>query len=92
MGKRAGLPLLGRLITTATGYFRLLLRRDTPWTVKLILAAALIYLVLPYDILPDWFLGLGIVDDFAVVSLLVWLALRLLDKDSGTASRDSDKP
>ncbi len=37
--------------------------------------------MLPYDLLPDWFLGLGIVDDLAVVSLLVWLAIRLLGQD-----------
>ncbi|MEJ2133897.1 MAG: DUF1232 domain-containing protein [Desulfofustis sp.] len=90
MANRARLPVLGRLLATAAGYFRLLLRRDTPWKVKLILAAALIYLVLPYDLLPDWFLGLGIVDDLAVVSLLVWLALRLLDGDGNTNKQDSD--
>ena len=82
MAKRTGLPVLGRLFSTVSGYFRLLLRRDTPWKVKLILLAALIYLVLPYDLLPDWFLGLGIVDDLAVVSLLVWLALRLLGNEN----------
>lgn len=82
MAKRTELPLLGRLFTTAYGYFRLLVRRDTPWKVKLVLIAALIYLVWPYDLLPDWFLGLGIVDDLAVVSLLVWLAIRLLGKDN----------
>ena len=82
MAKRTGLPVLGRLFSTAVAYLRLLLRRDTPWKVKLILLAALIYLVLPYDLLPDWFLGLGIVDDLAVVSLLVWLAVRLLGKEN----------
>ena len=90
MANRARLPLLGRLLATATGYVRLLRRRDTPWKVKLILAAALIYLVLPYDLLPDWFLGLGIVDDLAVVSLLVWLALRLLDGDKDKNIKESD--
>jgi uncharacterized membrane protein YkvA (DUF1232 family) len=81
MAKRARPPVLGRVFSTAAGYLRLLLRKDTPWKVKFILLAALIYLVLPYDLLPDWFLGLGIVDDLAVVSLLVWLAIRLLGKD-----------
>ncbi|MBT8345225.1 MAG: DUF1232 domain-containing protein [Desulfofustis sp.] len=81
MAKRTGPPVLGRLLSTTAGYLRLLLRKDTPWKVKLILLAALIYLVLPYDLMPDWFLGIGIVDDLAVVSLLVWLAIRLLGKD-----------
>ena len=81
MVNRAGPPVLGRVFSTAAGYLRLLLRKDTPWKVRCILLAALIYLVLPYDLLPDWFLGFGIVDDLAVVSLLVWLAIRLLNKE-----------
>ncbi len=66
------------MFATASGYLRLLLRKDTPWKAKLILAAALVYLVSPYDLVPDWLLGLGIIDDFAVVTFLVWLALRLI--------------
>ncbi len=77
MAKRAGLAGPGRLLATVYGYFRLLVRRDTPWKVRLLLAAALIYLVWPYDLLPDWVLGLGIIDDLAVVSLLVWLAMKI---------------
>ena len=89
MAKRAGFPVLGRVFSTVAGYFRLLLRKDTPWKVKFILLAALLYLVLPYDLLPDWFLGLGIVDDLAVVSFLVWLAIRLLGKGSDGAENYS---
>ena len=77
MGIGAKFPLLGRVFATAFGYLRLLLRKDTPWQAKLILAAALVYLISPYDLVPDWLLGMGIIDDFAVVSFLVWLALRL---------------
>ena len=91
MAKRAGPPILGRALSTAAGFFRLLLRKDTPWKVRLILLAALIYLVLPYDLLPDWFLGLGIVDDLAVVSLLVWLAVRLLGKDTDGSDKYSEE-
>jgi uncharacterized membrane protein YkvA (DUF1232 family) len=92
MAKRTGLPALGRWFSKASVYLRLLLRRDTPRKVKLILLAALIYLVLPYDILPDWFLGLGIVDDLAVVSLLVWLALKLLGRDPDGTENYSEEP
>ncbi len=85
MGGNSKLPLLGRLAATVTGYLRLLFRKDTPWQAKLILAAALVYLVSPFDLLPDWLLGLGIIDDFAVVSLLVWWALRLLEDNNPKA-------
>ncbi len=77
MGGRSKVPVLGKLAATVSGYLRLLFSKNTPWKARLILAAALVYLVSPYDLVPDWFLGLGIVDDFAVVSLLVWWALKL---------------
>jgi uncharacterized membrane protein YkvA (DUF1232 family) len=62
-------------------YARLLFSRNTGWQVKAMLAAALVYLVSPFDLLPDWLLGFGIIDDVGVVSLLVWLALRIIEKD-----------
>jgi uncharacterized membrane protein YkvA (DUF1232 family) len=77
MGGRSKLPVLGKLAALVSGYLRLLFSKDTPWLARLILAAALVYLLSPYDLVPDWFLGFGIVDDFAVVSLLVWWALKL---------------
>lgn len=69
--------MLGRMAATISGYLRLLVAKDTPWKVRLVLAAALAYLVWPYDLLPDWFLGIGIIDDFAVVTALVWWATKL---------------
>lgn len=47
----------------------------------MMLAAGVLYLLSPYDLLPDWFLGLGIIDDLAVVSLLGWLAGRMMESD-----------
>lgn len=67
----------GNWFAAIIGTFRLLTRKDTPWQAKLALISAAVYLISPYDLLPDWLLGLGIIDDFAVVSLLVWLARRL---------------
>lgn len=81
MGNGSKVPVLGRLAATISGYLRLLFARDTPLRVRLILAAALIYLVWPYDLLPDWLLGLGIIDDFAVVTALVWWATKLIGRE-----------
>lgn len=83
MGKNSTAPFFARMISTAAGYLKLLFRKDTPWQAKLVLGAALLYLLSPYDLIPDWLLGLGIVDDFAVVSLLVWLALRIIEGKPG---------
>ncbi|NNK92880.1 MAG: DUF1232 domain-containing protein [Desulfobacterales bacterium] len=75
-----------RLVKNGVMYFKLFMHRDTPWSVKAIVLAALLYLISPYDLLPDWILGIGIIDDFVLVSLLVGLAIKLLKKDA------SDKP
>lgn len=60
---------------------RLLFRRDTPWKVKAVLGAAIVYLLSPVDLVPDWILGLGFLDDLTIVSLLVALALKLVQQD-----------
>lgn len=68
------------LWTTIATYARLLSRADTPWTVKGILLLAILYLLSPFDFVPDWILGLGLLDDLAIVSMLVGLAIRLASR------------
>jgi uncharacterized membrane protein YkvA (DUF1232 family) len=41
--------------------------RSTPLKVKGILLAALAYFILPFDVIPDFLLGLGFTDDLAVL-------------------------
>lgn len=65
-------------------WVRLLLRRDTPWQVKTILGAAAVYLLSPVDLIPDWILGFGLLDDLTIVSLLVALALKIAQKNDLT--------
>lgn len=67
----------GRWFAAIIATLKLLTRKETPWLAKLALITAAVYLISPYDLLPDWLLGLGIIDDFVVVSLLIWLARRL---------------
>ena len=57
--------------------FRLMLDRRVPLRVKLILAGAVAYFVLPIDIVPDMLPALGRVDDVLVilVSLVLFLAM-----------------
>lgn len=60
---------------------RLLFRRDTPWKVKAILGFAIIYLLSPFDLVPDWIIGFGLLDDLTVVSFLVAWALKIAEKN-----------
>lgn len=70
----------GSLWVRIASYGRLLFRPDTPWTVKGILLLAILYLLSPFDLIPDWILGLGLLDDLAIVSLLVGWAVRLASR------------
>jgi uncharacterized membrane protein YkvA (DUF1232 family) len=47
------------------------LSKKTPWYVKLALAAGLIYVVSPYDLIPEWVPVFGVMDDLALVALLI---------------------
>lgn len=53
----------------ATGRYR-----DIPWTSLLSIVAAVIYFVMPLDLIPDFILALGLIDDAA---LLGWILASL---------------
>ncbi|MGQ9709649.1 MAG: YkvA family protein [Anaerolineae bacterium] len=57
--------------------WRLFKDRRVPWALKLIPPAALIYVLSPIDILPDLGLGLGQLDDIAIILLSLKLFIEL---------------
>ena len=71
----ASLTGLPRLVT------RLVLDGRVPFGLKLILPAALVYLIWPRDIVPDMLPPLGQVDDILVVLVALVLFLALAPKD-----------
>ena len=62
-------------------YSLVFLDRQTPWFVKLILAAGLLYILLPVDFLSDTVPFVGWLDDLASESFVVALALRLVPRE-----------
>lgn len=44
---------------------------QTPLYVKLLLAGGLIYILSPWDIIPEWIPVVGILDDIALAALLI---------------------
>lgn len=56
---------------------RLLFKRGIKWQVRALIIVALVYLFMPFDLIPEWIIGLGIVDDFVIVTALFGLADRL---------------
>jgi uncharacterized membrane protein YkvA (DUF1232 family) len=53
----------------------------TPRVSKVLLGAALAYLVSPVDLVPDFIPVLGQLDDLVIVRGLVWLAMRSIPRE-----------
>ena len=53
--------------TQATAMYYALRDPKTSLKTKALLAAALAYFIMPIDVIPDWFFGLGFTDDLAVI-------------------------
>ncbi len=67
-----------------------LVRKDpgTPRLAKILLALAIGYVLLPFDLIPDFIPVLGHLDDLVIVPGLVFLALKLIPADVVTACRE----
>lgn len=66
-----------RLVNTLRLVWRLLNDTRVPGLPKLLVPAALIYVLFPVDIVPDFILGLGQLDDLGVVMLAVTAFIQL---------------
>ncbi len=71
-----------RLWERIESWAKLLFRKETPLRAKAIIIFAILYLLSPFDLIPDWITGLGLLDDLTIVSLLVAWALRIAENNN----------
>jgi uncharacterized membrane protein YkvA (DUF1232 family) len=73
--------ILASIIKNARLVWRLLWDPDVSTWLKMILPATLLYLLFPIDFLPDLALGLGQLDDIAIILLGLKLFIELCPQD-----------
>jgi uncharacterized membrane protein YkvA (DUF1232 family) len=72
---------LAQLASSLALAIRLFFNPKVPMWAKLVPIFALLYLISPIDIVPDFIPGLGQMDDLTILLLAVWIFLQLVPKD-----------
>lgn len=61
--------------------YRLVLKHpQTPWPAKLFLGMAVAYLLMPFDLIPDFIPIIGQLDDLLIIPVLFYIALLFIPK------------
>jgi uncharacterized membrane protein YkvA (DUF1232 family) len=74
---QAQVGVLVQFVRTLRLVWRLLNDARVHWLPKLIIPAAILYVISPIDLIPDMMLGLGQLDDIGVVALAIALFIEL---------------
>lgn len=72
---------LNKIKTEIQVYRSILKDTRTPLISKILLWLAIVYLLLPFDLIPDWIPILGQVDDIVLVPFCVILAMVFIPKE-----------
>ena len=88
MGALKRLAALGRGLRREFRVYRAVLRDPrTPRLARLLLWLALGYVLLPFDLVPDFLPVVGHLDDLVVVPALVFVALRMVPPEVAAEAR-----
>ncbi len=68
--------MLSRIVQVVQHSYAVFISKQTPLYVKLILGTGLLYVLSPLDLIPEWVPFFGILDDLALVALLIAWANR----------------
>ena len=72
----------GRDLKSELKVYQLVLKdKHTPTLARFLLWLAIGYVLFPFDIIPDFIPVIGYLDDIITVSILVFVALRMIPKD-----------
>jgi uncharacterized membrane protein YkvA (DUF1232 family) len=76
---RATLAAIAKRLKSELVLYREILRHpQTPWLAKALLWLAVAYLMLPFDLIPDFLPLIGQLDDLIIVPGLIYLAIKMI--------------
>jgi uncharacterized membrane protein YkvA (DUF1232 family) len=79
---------IGKTLKSELNMYRLVLEdRRTPKLAKLMLSLAVGYLLLPFDLIPDFIPIVGHLDDAVIVPALVVVAIKMIPQEVLTEAR-----
>lgn len=79
---------LAKQLKRELAVYQLVLKHpQTPWLAKFFLGLAVGYLLLPFDLIPDFIPIIGQLDDLVIIPGLLYLALLLIPKKVIVACR-----
>lgn len=82
------LKQVARQLKTEFEVYRLVLKHpDTPRPAKWLLGLAIGYVLMPFDLIPDFIPVIGQLDDAVIVPLLVYFALKMIPDEVMVACR-----
>lgn len=87
---QAARDTIDRLRRELAVYRRVLVDPRTPRMARVLLGAAIAYLLSPIDVIPDFIPVIGHLDDVLIVPVLFWLALRLVPRQVIEDARAGD--
>lgn len=71
--------------------YSLLKSPDTPFAKKAVIFGGLLYLVMPFDVLPDFIFPLGLMDDVAVITFIFLQCKDLLQNQNQAPNQNSNQ-
>lgn len=73
---------LGKIINFIPSFVRAMKSKDTPFLAKVLGFGAIVYAIMPADIIADFIPVLGILDDAIVLPFLLYLASTMMKLDN----------
>lgn len=78
-----------RLLRDVVAMFSAFRNHDVPWSAKALTLASVVYVIMPFDIIPDMIPVIGYADDVAVIPLACYFASRMVPKGVMEKLRDN---